>query len=244
MPKSVFRSRAETKSKSKPPKRKSFDRNHDASQIARADGAPLAGLARLPLRAGSSRCGSTLAGRQLHAMKAIRNVIAMRKYASDAKLLERPALDRLSGVSRRLLEEAQSQARALDDNHVGTEHIMLAIYALGARAATKALESLGVTHGLFAAQLFEEPGPSPSGGIPLTPRSRMIVALAGVAATRMGSEPVEPEHILLGVIRESGRWEAAGMGGPHHLRDAAAAAGTTLGAIEQNLIREMRSNND
>jgi len=171
-----------------------------------------------------------------HAMNAIRSVIARRKYASDAKAMERAALRRLSSVSRRLLEEAESQARSVDDNHVGTEHIMLAIYALGPRAATKALESLGITRELFAAQLYEEPGSSPSGSIPLTPRSHMIIALAGVEATRMGSEPVDPEHILLGIIRESERWEAAGIGGPHHLRDAAEAAGTTLAAIEQRLI--------
>ena len=177
-------------------------------------------------------------------MNAIRNVIARRKYARDAKALERPALSRLSSVSRRLFEEAESQARALDDNHVGTEHIMLAIYSLGASAATKALESLGVTRELFATQLYEEPGSRPSGSIPLTPRSHMIVALAGAEATRMGSEPVEPEHILLGVIRESERWEAAGISGPHHLRAAAEAAGTTLTAIDQNLISGMGFNND
>jgi len=177
-------------------------------------------------------------------MNAIRNVIAKREYARDAKVLERSVLRRLSSVSRRLLEEAESQARALDDNHVGTEHIMLAIYALGARAATKALESLGVTRELFAAQLYEEPGPSPSGSIPLTPRSHMIVALAGAEATRLGSEPVEPEHILLGVIRESERWESAGISGPHHLRDAAEAAGTTPTAIEQKLVQEMGSDHD
>jgi ATP-dependent Clp protease ATP-binding subunit ClpA len=165
--------------------------------------------------------------------------IAKREYAREAKALERPALRRLSSVSRRLLEEAQSQARTLDDNHVGTEHIVLAIYALGTRAATKALESLGVTRELFAAQLHEEPGSSPSGNIPLTLRSRMIVALAGAEAGWMGSEPVEPEHILLGVIRESQRWEAAGISGPHHLRATAEATGTTLTAIEQKLIHGM-----
>src|SRR5262249_17948404 len=157
----------------------------------------------------------------------------------DAETLERPALSRLSSVSRRLLEEAESQARALDDNHVGTEHLVLAIYALGHSVSTRALESLGVTRGLFAEHLYEEPGSSPRRKIPLTPRARMIVALAGAEASGMGSEPVEPEHILLGVIRESQRWEAAGISGPHHLRDAAEAAGTTLAAIEQNLIHGM-----
>lgn len=52
---------------------------------------------------------------------------------------------RADGATRRLLEEAESQARTLDDNHVGTKHIVLAIYALGTRVTTKALESLGVT---------------------------------------------------------------------------------------------------
>src|SRR5262245_2952700 len=106
-------------------------------------------------------------------MNAIRSMIAKHEYAREARVLAQPALRRLSSVCHRLLEEAESQARALDDNHVGTEHIMLAIYALGARAATKALESLGVTRELFAAQLLEEPGSSPSGTIPITPRSRM-----------------------------------------------------------------------
>jgi len=122
-------------------------------------------------------------------MNAIRNSIAKREYAREAKVLERSVLCRLSPVSCRLLVEAESQARALDDNHVGTEHIMLAIYALGARAATKALESLGV-------------------------------------------------------IRESKRWEAAGISGPHHLRDAVEAAGTTLTTIEQKLVQEMSSDHD
>jgi len=45
----------------------------------------------------------------------------------DAKALERPAFQRLSLTSRRLLAEADSQARARDEDHIGTEHIMLAI---------------------------------------------------------------------------------------------------------------------
>jgi len=177
-------------------------------------------------------------------MNVIRHVLARREYARDARVLEGPVLHRLSSVSRRLLEEAESQARTLDDNHVGTEHIVLAIYGLGNRVSTRALESLGVTRELFAAQLCEEQGSSPSGSIPLTPRSRMIVGLAGAEESRMGSEPIEPEHILLGIIRESQRWEAAGIRGPHHLRAAAAAAGTTLTAIEQKLIHGMGSDDD
>lgn len=172
-------------------------------------------------------------------MNASLNEAAERQYAKDAKALERSSFQRLSSSSLRLLEEAESQSRGLDDNYVGTEHIVLAIFGLGQGVTTRALESLGVTRELFAAQLHEEEGCSPAGKIPMTPRSRMIVALAGTEASRMGSEPVEPEHILLGVVRESQRWEATGISGPHHLRTAANAAGTTLFALEQRLIQEM-----
>ena len=86
-------------------------------------------------------------------MNAIRNSIAKREYAREAKVLERSVLRRLSPVSRRLLVEAESQARALDDNHVGTEHIMLAIYALGARAATKASNRSALSASLSGGRL-------------------------------------------------------------------------------------------
>jgi ATP-dependent Clp protease ATP-binding subunit ClpA len=167
------------------------------------------------------------------------HVAAERQYAKDAKALERPAFQRLSSTSRRLLGEAESQARARDDDHVGTEHLVLAIYAFEQTAARRSLVSVGVTPELFALQLHDEPGPSPPGTIPLTPRSRMIVCLAGVEADRTRSELIEPEHILLGVVRESQRWEATGMAGPHQLRRAAEAAGATLAALEQKLIQEM-----
>jgi ATP-dependent Clp protease ATP-binding subunit ClpA len=172
-------------------------------------------------------------------MSTSHDLAAESQYAKDAKALERPSFQRLSPCSRRLLDEAESQARGLDDNHVGTEHIVLAIYGLCHGVATHALNSLGVTRELFAAQLHKEPGPSPAGRIPLTPRARMIVALAGAEASRTSSESIEPEHILLGVIRESQRWEATGIRGPYHLRAAAKAAGITLSALEQKLIHEI-----
>jgi ATP-dependent Clp protease ATP-binding subunit ClpA len=166
---------------------------------------------------------------------------AERQYARDAKALERRAFRRLSATSRRLLAEAESQARARDDDHVGTEHLVLAIDAFEQTAARRAMASLGITREIFELQLHEEPGPSPPGKIPLTPRARMIVCLASVEAGRRASDLVEPEHILLGVIRESERWEATGVEGPHHLRVAADVAGTSVVALEQRLIREMGS---
>ena len=177
-------------------------------------------------------------------MNAAHNRSAERQYAKDAKALDRLAFRLLSPTSRRLLAEAEIQARRRDDDHVGTEHIVLAIYAFDQTAARHALESLGVTREIFGLQLHDEPGPSPMGTIPLTPRARMIVCLASVEAERTRSDLVEPEHVLLGVIRESQRWAATGMAGPHHLRLAAETAGTTVAALERRIIQDTGYDND
>jgi ATP-dependent Clp protease ATP-binding subunit ClpC len=144
----------------------------------------------------------------------------------------RQAPTKLSAQTARLLERAEAEARACDDNHVGTEHLVLGLYALGETSAQRALESLGISRQVFADQLECEAGPSPSGEIPLTPRARMIVGLAGREAARTASGEVQPEHVLLAVIRTC-------ESGPHHLLAAAQAVGVTLAEVERNLIREM-----
>jgi ATP-dependent Clp protease ATP-binding subunit ClpA len=163
-----------------------------------------------------------------------------REYIREAEALLRGAPPKLSPLTASLLEQAEAEARARDDNHVGTEHLVLSLYALGECAARRALEALGITRQVFAGQLECEEGPSPSGTIPLTPRARMIIGLAGAEAASTASGLVQPEHILLGVIRESEKWQATGKPGPHHLRAAAQVVGVTLAEVEQNLIREMR----
>jgi len=125
------------------------------------------------------------------------------------------------------MELAEEAARALDDNHVGTEHVVLGLFA-GAREMASALSEIGVTPALFEAQLFDEPGTAPDGPIPLTPRSLRILGFALEEAEEHGSRTIEPPHVLLGVIAESEYWRSQRSDGPHHLAQAAAAAGITL----------------
>jgi ATP-dependent Clp protease ATP-binding subunit ClpA len=160
-------------------------------------------------------------------------------YIREAKALLRGAPPRLSALTVCLLEHAEAEARARDDNHVGTEHLVLGLYGLGETMACRALESLGISREVFADQLECEAGPSPSGTIPLTPRARVIIGLAGGEAAGRASGEVQPEHVLLAVIRESEKWQATGKAGPHHLLAAAQAVGVTLAEVERNLIREM-----
>lgn len=164
---------------------------------------------------------------------------AEREYDREADALLRGGPPKLSVRTASLLEHAEAEARARDDNHVGTEHLMLGLYALGETTARRVLEALGINRQVFADQLECEEGTSPNGQIPMTPRAQMIMGLAGVEAMRAPSGWVEPEHILLGVIRESEKWQAAGRPGPHHLRAAAHAAGAKIADVERNLIREM-----
>jgi ATP-dependent Clp protease ATP-binding subunit ClpC len=163
-----------------------------------------------------------------------------REYVREAEAFLRGGPPKLSAQAASLLEQAEAEARARDDNHVGTEHLVLALYALGETTARHALESLGISRQVFTDQLEHEEGPSPSGEIPFTPRARMIVGLAAVEAARTASHEVLPVHLLLGVIRESEKWEATGKAGPHHLRAAAQAVGATLADLERSLIREIR----
>jgi ATP-dependent Clp protease ATP-binding subunit ClpA len=173
-------------------------------------------------------------------MAYLRRRAAEREYVREAEALLRAAPPKLSALTVCLLERAEAEARARDDNHVGTEHLVLGLYALGETTARRTLEALGISRQVFVEQLECEEGPSPSGQIPLTPRARMIIGLAGVEAARAGSDEVQPEHLLLGVIRESEKWQATGKAAPHHLRAAAQAVGVTLADIERNLKRDAR----
>jgi hypothetical protein len=121
----------------------------------------------------------------------------------------------------------------MDDNHVGTEHLTLGVLTTD-QGIAEILADHGLTETVFRAQLFEEPGPSPDGRIPLTPRARMILGLAGSAAAD-DEGAISPRHLMLGVIAESRDWRWRGFDGPHHLEQAATAAGTSLATIQSAL---------
>jgi ATP-dependent Clp protease ATP-binding subunit ClpA len=143
---------------------------------------------------------------------------------------------RCSPLAHRLITEvAQAEARALDDNHVGTEHITLGLFTLGPSRAVDALHAAGVTRGTYLSVLDDEAGPSLEGPIPCTVRSMMICTLAAVEAEADGAADITAEHLLLGVIRESRRWAELHDGGPRHLEAAATSVGSSLAQIEDAL---------
>ena len=158
-------------------------------------------------------------------------LVAPAEYAREARERAALVLPRLSAVARRALDLAQAEARKADDNHVGTEHIVLGLLAVPHCEAARAMGDVGITRAILVAQRHEEEGPSPPGRIPHTPRANRIIALAGEIAG--ADERVCTVHLLLGVVAESDEWERSGRAGVFHARDAARAAGTTLDELRQ-----------
>jgi ATP-dependent Clp protease ATP-binding subunit ClpA len=142
-------------------------------------------------------------------------------------------MEHFTAASTRCLDQAEWHSRHLDDNHVGTEHIVLGVLAADPDVAG-ILARNGITDEVFRAQLYEEPGPSPGGRIPLTPRAQMVLGFARSSASGEGGE-ITPRHLILGVIAESRDWHDRGLEGPHHLEQAAIAAGTSLVTIQSAL---------
>jgi ATP-dependent Clp protease ATP-binding subunit ClpC len=100
---------------------------------------------------------------------------------------------------------AQEEARLLNHNYIGTEHILLGLIHEGEGVAAKALESLGISLEAVRAQVEEiigQGGSSPSGHIPFTPRAKKVLELSLREALQLGHNYIGTEHILLGLIRE------------------------------------------
>ncbi len=168
-----------------------------------------------------------------------RTALAPPEYATAAPEGAARASRHFSPDVREVPARALAEARAADDNHVGTEHVVLGILARPQCLGARALLQRGITRRVFVAQRHQEEGRSPAGRIPHTPRMDRIIAVAGEIAEVRGNECVTSLHLLLGVVAESEEWQASGRGGPHHLREAARAVGSSLGEVRATAERLM-----
>ncbi len=113
--------------------------------------------------------------------------------------------ERFTDRARRVVVLAQEEARMLDHNYIGTEHILLGIVHLGEGAAAKALDSLGISLDGARQQVEEIIGRgkhAPSGHIPFTPRAKKVLELSLRESLQLGNDYIGTEHILLGLLRE------------------------------------------
>jgi ATP-dependent Clp protease ATP-binding subunit ClpA len=113
--------------------------------------------------------------------------------------------ERFTDRARRVVVLAQDEARRLDHNYIGTEHILLGLIHEGEGVAARALESLGISLDAVRQQVEEIIGrgqQAPSGHIPFTPRAKKVLELSLRESQQLSHNYIGTEHILLGLIRE------------------------------------------
>jgi ATP-dependent Clp protease ATP-binding subunit ClpA len=114
--------------------------------------------------------------------------------------------ERFTDRARHVVVLAEEEARLLGHNWIGTEHLLLGVIRQGDSVAARALESLGISLQAVRREVEEIIGQSqqvPSEVIPFTPRSKKVLELALRESLQLGDNYIGPEHILLGLIRES-----------------------------------------
>jgi ATP-dependent Clp protease ATP-binding subunit ClpC len=113
--------------------------------------------------------------------------------------------EKFTDKARRVVVLAQEEAKLLNHNYIGTEHILLGLIHEGEGVAAKALESLGINLDSVRDQVQEIIGQgqqAPSGHIPFTPRAKKVLELSLREALQLGHSYIGTEHLLLGLIRE------------------------------------------
>ncbi|AYD89204.1 ATP-dependent Clp protease ATP-binding subunit [Actinomyces sp. 2119] len=113
--------------------------------------------------------------------------------------------ERFTDRARRVVVLAQDEARALNHNYIGTEHLLLGLIHEGEGVAAKALESMDISLDAVRAQVVEiigEGQSAPTGHIPFTPRGKKVFELSMREALQLGHNYIGTEHLLLGLLRE------------------------------------------
>jgi len=115
------------------------------------------------------------------------------------------SFERFTDMARNVMDIAQKEARLLNRNLVGTEHLLLALLRVPEGLAARALGSLGVTYNDTFAQvktLSEEQEVPPEGQLAFTPRLKRVLEYALRETMKLGHTYISTEHLLLAIARE------------------------------------------
>jgi ATP-dependent Clp protease ATP-binding subunit ClpC len=138
--------------------------------------------------------------------------------------------ERFTDRSRRVVVLAQEEARMLDHNYIGPEHILLGLIHEDQGVAARALVGLGVSLDELRQQVEERIGrgkQAPSGHIPFVPRAKKVLELSLREALQLGHNYIGTEHILLGILRE----------GDNVAAEVLVAMGTDLNKVRLQVIK-------
>ena len=114
--------------------------------------------------------------------------------------------ERFTERARRVVVLAQQEARMLNHNYIGTEHILLGLIREGDGVAARALTTMGISLDAVRQAVEDIIGrgtQAPSEGhIPFTPQAKKVLELALTESKALGHHYIGTEHILLGLIRQ------------------------------------------
>ncbi len=113
--------------------------------------------------------------------------------------------ERFTDRARRVVVLAQEEARQLNFNYIGTEHILLGLIREEEGIAAKALGALGIDLEQVRSSVLEIVGEgemTPAGHVPFTPRAKKVLELSLREALQLSHNYIGTEHILLGLVRE------------------------------------------
>lgn len=109
--------------------------------------------------------------------------------------------------AQRIILIAQEEAKSLNHDYVGTEHILLGLLALGEGVGFMIIEDLRINPKDIKDSIVKIVGTGNNimllGEIPFTPRAKKVLELSVEEAEHLGMQHVGTEHVLLGLIKES-----------------------------------------
>ncbi|MBO5012193.1 MAG: NDP-hexose 4-ketoreductase, partial [Elusimicrobiaceae bacterium] len=113
---------------------------------------------------------------------------------------------RFTENAQKIILIAQEEAKRLNHDYVGTEHILLGLSAIEGTVSNKILSNLGVTFRKVRQEIEKMVGVGDTimllGEIPFTPRAKKVLEFSVEESQMLGTEHIGTEHILLGLIRE------------------------------------------
>jgi Clp amino terminal domain, pathogenicity island component len=113
--------------------------------------------------------------------------------------------ERFTNRARRAVVLAQEEARLLNHNYIGTEHLLLGLIHEGEGVAAQALESLDISLAAVRAEVEEIIGKgkhAPTGHLPFSPRAKKVLELSLRESRQLRCGYIGTEHLLLGMVRE------------------------------------------
>jgi ATP-dependent Clp protease ATP-binding subunit ClpA len=114
--------------------------------------------------------------------------------------------ERFTNKARASVVSAQEEARNLQHNYIGTEHVLLGLFNSPDSIGAKALLRFGLTQEMVREDVETIVGrgeeEQKSGHIPFTPRAKKVLELSLREALQLNHNHIGTEHILLGLVRE------------------------------------------